>query len=671
MSEKASPPLEVAVPWSLSHYIPLNGFHPLYRALFDHAPERVHLRTWDNVKLHRCFRRDRALRDTLLKLASSPMEEHRGRGDTAVARYWQHYQPADRILTALLPGDLEFHHTAPFPSLTRPFVFHCETFAPVFFPFAHQGTKFAFPERVKEHYRKLLAHPLCLGIWSHIPETIEAFKKFFSDPIITQKLFLSRIGLSADSVAMASSKKKPPLSIPRLLFINSAHQQPGNFFKRGGHLVLRFWKEFLANHGEGTLILRCRKPERKDLADHGVDVSFVQEQSGKSILWVEEYLFQYELNELFAHAHVLLIPSLSLHSAAILHAFAFGTIPVVTDTIGTDVYIKDNVTGIVLRGVRDALWSRDPETGIWTDDYNKPISALEESLISQMVDRIDGILNDGRLYELIRTNVISCARADFSGPAFADSFWRQVATVYERNGGLSQQYAGKIDHKMRKLDDCLLDRKPTEWRRVFESPPQPMPLVQAGRSLILELGGTVVQSLDHPMSAVHDFSTLNEHERSVVFAYRLEELGEEYLAALLGEGMSKKASKLLALLDEGDSRIVRSVARVLRPFPMLYRLASWGWERLRRAVQKKEAPPVGMFHDIELVRQGVFGYNVIRCDDRYYAILQSEGEFSLAKAENGGYSKCFSADSAEEVIEQITTDQHTKTADAVKNDSTT
>jgi hypothetical protein len=53
--------------------------------------------------------------------------------------------------------------------------------------------------------------------------------------------------------------------------------------------------------------------------------------------------------------------------------------------------------------------------------------------------------------------------------------------------------------------------------------------------------------------------------------------------------------------------------------------------------------------NIELVLQGVSGYNIIRHIDRYYAIPQSEGAFNVVKAESGGYSSCFSGYSLEQV----------------------
>jgi hypothetical protein len=57
--------------------------------------------------------------------------------------------------------------------------------------------------------------------------------------------------------------------------------------------------------------------------------------------------------------------------------------------------------------------------------------------------------------------------------------------------------------------------------------------------------------------------------------------------------------------------------------------------------------------DIELIRQGVSGYNVIRCNERYYAILQCEGAFTPHKVETGGYSSCFSDYSVEKVLQFI------------------
>ena len=126
-------PLHVAIPWSLSHYIPLGGFHPLYRALFDHVPENVRLSAWDNVKLYRKFRNEISVRGEVVEKAEREGQRlDRVDGSSVAKRYRKYFWPPDHVLTTALDGDLEFHHTAPFPSLRRPFVFHCESFAPIF-----------------------------------------------------------------------------------------------------------------------------------------------------------------------------------------------------------------------------------------------------------------------------------------------------------------------------------------------------------------------------------------------------------------------------------------------------------------------------------------------------------------------------------------------------------
>ena len=167
-------PLTVAVPWSLSHYIALNGFHPLYRTLFDQAPSSVEFHAWDNVKLHNRFSRDIEIRKAVLSAADAAerKSQHLVTG-SAASTYQDFFWAPNQALTNELMGDIEFHHTAPFPSLERPFVFHCESFAPIFFPFSQQGSgEFEKTEEIREYYRGLFANPLCLGIFSHIPETV-------------------------------------------------------------------------------------------------------------------------------------------------------------------------------------------------------------------------------------------------------------------------------------------------------------------------------------------------------------------------------------------------------------------------------------------------------------------------------------------------------------------
>ncbi len=635
--------LRVAVPWSLSHYIPLNGFHPLYRALFDHATDEVTCFAWDNVKLYNRFRGDASLRDALLKHAEVETNRIDHSAHSSVSKkYHEYFWEPNQVLTRELMGDIEFHHTAPFPSLKRPFVFHCESFAPVLFPFTQQGSgELDNILEIREHYRSILTHPLCLGIFSHIPETLETFKVFFSDPKIDRKLFSSKIGLSGKSFQGFEQFNKPSLSRARFLFVNSANQNSSNFFRRGGHLVLRFWKEFIASGRHGLLVLRCTRPSDQDLIEYGVDVSMIQVEMGQSIIWAEDYLANDEMNALMASSHFFLLPSVSLHSASIMQAMALGAIPVVSDTVGTSVYVNDNENGIILQGIRQAIWSKDEETGILIDSYGR-MPELDMSLVTQLLGRVSAVLDHSDVYWDMQARTMSHARERFSGQSFAKEFWSSVSTLYAGYipdttliGG-DQYSIGESMHACRIKGDG--------WSRAFEGPTQPMLRIDTGRSRVWELGGTMIHGYSFFGMGLNDWSVFAQFFRTdasqTTFANTLEELRGKYLRP--------NDSRL----SEATLKLVGGVTRLLKPYPKFYRFVSSVYSTCRRygawRFFKSKADP-----NVELVEQGVSGYNIVRNMDGYYAILQCEGDFIQEKAEAGGYSSCFIGQSLEQVLSAI------------------
>ena len=639
--------LKVAVPWGLSHYIPLNGFHPLYRALFDHAPGNINLFAWDNVKLHRRICSDAKMRAALLSKAKAEQYFSERLARESISRAYREYLwPPNYVLTTELMGDIEFYHTAPFPSLKRPFVFHCESYTPVLFPFAQQGTgNLERHEEIRDHYQSIFANPLCLGIFSHIPETLQALSQFFSDPIIDQKLFSSRIGLSEKTVLDPTLPQKTALSRPRLLFVNSAHESPASFFRRGGHVALRFWKNFLAEGSDGLLILCCAKPSDKDLSEYGVDVSFLQAQIGRSIIWGQDYLPNHEMNALIASSHFLLSPSASLHSVSIIQAMTLGTIPVVTDTVGTSVYVTDNETGIVLQGIRGAIWHKDAATGILVDRYCRT-PALDDSLVSQLTHRVGALLDAPDTYRSMRDRTMAYAQDQFSGQAFSDHFWGAVSDLYHRD---KKYFSGRNVAPIKvgtTLLDCTVQND--GWARVFESPTQPMLRINTGLGVVWELGGAMIQAYGNPRIDLNDWSVLAQHYNpnapQTTFANTLEDLGGKYLGKYL--------HPVEARGEGARPNLIGWIARVLKPFPTLYGFAAHTLSRFRSSLGSRfaraKADP-----EIELVRHGVSGYNIIRHLDRYYAIPQSEGGLSSHKADEGGYSSYFSAYSVDQVLQHI------------------
>jgi glycosyltransferase involved in cell wall biosynthesis len=638
------------VPWSLSHYIPLNGFHPLYRALFDHAPADIDLTAWDNVKLHRHFASDRNDRDLVLNRATSQMLDGNSAASSAIATsYTSYFYPPDRVLTEALSGDIEFHHTAPFPSFTRPFVFHCESFAPVFFPLTHQGRgSFDKFEELRRHYQGIFASPLCQGIYSHIPATLQSFSTFFSDAEIDNKLLESKIGLSSSSVDPRIYPQKH-LDKPRFLFINSAHQQQANFFNRGGHVVLRFWKEFRKAGREGKLILRCGRPDDDSLTRHGVDPAFVRSELGRSILWAEGYLANHEVNALMADAHFFLLPSASLHSASILLAMTLGTVPVVTDTLGTSVYVTDKESAIVLKGVRDEIWHPDPRTGVLVDDY-KRMPNVATSLVTQLVERVFGLLDAGDAYMSLSRRTAERARRHFSGTAFASDFWdsvRERASIYGRD-----QTSASDAEPIESLRNCIIDR--SAWSRVFESTTQPMPLLDTGTSRVHELGGAAVHTVGNTEMGLTDWSVFARYYSpgapETTFATSLAALGDLYLANRTVE------------FKESSRKWRRRVSHMLMPYPRIHSFAARKYRTAGKAkrfaglwlkyVDFKRGR-IGEDDHTTLVIENIDGFNIIHSFHRYYAIPQVEGAFIVSKAERREYSRTYCAYSLETTVTKV------------------
>lgn len=300
-------PVEVAIPWNNASYLPRNGFHPLYRAFFDTTDRSdVCLNVLNEVRFARelarsDFRRDVADRVERFRMALMKVWA----GFHAADKFVEHVGAQDLWLTANIPGDMEFHHTSPLTSGTRPFVFHCESFLPIFMPFAYQGGGFMTDRtNVRAFYGALLEQDHCLGVYSHLPETLDQINRFFGNPRIEAKLGLTGTGLG-DSVFRFLDAPRIDYcnEQPCFLFTGSAHQHPVAFAVRGGYASLLFALRWLGNGKPGVFVFRCSRPSYAELEGHGVDtIALCEAEARGRLCWVEEYLTEHEQLSLFRHA---------------------------------------------------------------------------------------------------------------------------------------------------------------------------------------------------------------------------------------------------------------------------------------------------------------------------------------------------------------------------------
>ncbi|MBX3328791.1 MAG: hypothetical protein KF722_00205 [Nitrospira sp.] len=319
-----------------------------------------------------------------------------------------------------------------------------------------------------------------------------------------------------------------------------------------------------------------------------------------------------------------------------------GAIPVVSDTVGTSVYVADEEYGIVLHGVQKKVRQKDQATGVLVNSCcQKP--ELEHFLVEQMTDRVCKLLDDHGAYWEMYRRATAYARKEFSGQSFAENFWSSVSDLYSQSRETSAPVEIASDDLKRSLSDCTILNH--GWGRIFESSSKPMLRIKTEFGMVWELGGAMIQTYGNPRIELNNWSVLAQYYKQstplVTYANTLEELEGTYLHPLGGrrQGVRRK--------------LVRWISKTLLPFPVLYRYAAHALAVYRRygrfGFQRPRVEP-----EVELVRQGVSGYNILRHRDRYYAILQREGEFSPARAEAGGYSSCYISSSVEEVLRNIT-----------------
>ena len=340
-----------------------------------------------------------------------------------------------------------------------------------------------------------------------------------------------------------------------------------------------------------------------------------------------------------------------------MEAMRAGAIPVVSDTVGASVYVSDEENGIVLYGVRKKVWPEGSGTDRLLGRYSR-WPELDNDLVEQMTNRVCALLDEPQAYWDMHRHTLSHAKERFSGQSFALDFWSAVSDLYARCRPVSVTREAGSDRLDRSLNECTI--QPGGWARVFESPTQPMLRIKTECGTVWELGGAMIQTYGNPRIELNDWSALAPYYKASapagIYANTLEELEGTYLHPLGGrrEGVRRK--------------VVRWVSKILRPFPALYHYAAQVLAVYRRHggfrfTRSKMEP------EIELIRQGVTGYNIIRHRDRYYAILQREGEFSPEKAETGGYSSCFLGHSVDEVLQSIAASIPTSRSFACEEDA--
>lgn len=470
--------LEIIAPWSLSTYIPLNGFHPLYRSLASATDRRANLltpRIPGPSEYSQLMERGDYSGHVYPRI---PPWVRGAEASVLFHEYINRLNAQEITFLSNLPGDIELHHTAPMTAGDRPFFLHVESFVPTFFPWLNQGKDHdrGSVEKVRRLYASLFESPLCLGIASHLQETLDQLSHFFRNSTIEEKLILSPIGLDESYIDAGAEKKQSDEY--KFIFLNSAHQHRESFSLRGGEISLAFALRLLRSGVNAKFFFRTARPTRQWLRANDFDPDEVSAHEGGKIIWVQNYLSTQTLIALVAHCHFLLLPSANLHSVSIMSAMANGTIPIVTDTLGTRRYVKNGETGIVLDGVYDAIWSVDDQRMIV--DSHAAFWRLRGALTDKLEREIRSLLNAPDRIRQLAANCRLAIRKDFSGSQFAEWIFDEIQKRFVDLPGKCRSARDRPLHGARWFEEV----QPAH----YEGPPLPFELVNSGTGKIFKYG---------------------------------------------------------------------------------------------------------------------------------------------------------------------------------------
>jgi len=471
--------MDILAPWSLASYIPFNGFHPLYRSLACvRAPDvRFVAPKVPGFDQYRELIGPAGYRDG----NGLPTPEWVGSLDSKLMfqEFIKERGADDVWLQSNLSGDVELHHTAPATSGDRPFLFHCESFLPIFFPFLKQGIESTKErtEAVRRFYRDLFEGENCLGIVSHIPETLTQISEFFQSSIIDDKLVGMPIGL--DSAYIADAVRKSPERFD-FVFLGSSWADARSFALRGGVSALKLALALLSERRDVSFCFRARRPDDEALISFGIDVEQLRRHEGRGVVWLQHHLPRSMHNALIARCHFLLLPSANLHSNSIMSALANGTVPIVTDTIGTDVYVTDMVNGAIIRGVRAELWERNEALRI-TASRQARFIAMESTITSLLIAKVGELLGNPEKVQAMADAARKTIRQQFDGGTFAHRLIGEVQARSARTRGNLEQ---RRHPRWGEGERCIEDVSPAH----FEGPCRPIVRVRLPNGPVYQFG---------------------------------------------------------------------------------------------------------------------------------------------------------------------------------------
>lgn len=465
--------IRVSTPLNASVFLEANGFHPIYQSLLF-SNEKLAFNVPDLTSVSNLIYSNQKQIRRQNEIIVAEKLEYLGVSDVT-RDYLNYYYRDEGFLLAENQGDVEFSHTIPLSSGRRPWIFHCESFMPIFMPNLVEGGGSNWSPELHEMYLKILEDPLLTFIGSHLDVTLQNLRDVFQSTIINQKLVKTSISIPV--TALHETLKYKEIDF---LFICSFHQNINNFLYRGGFGVIRFSIDYLRQHKSGLIVFRTPKPTDEQMRKNGVDVQKLDAlvKQGK-IVWVEQMVSTDALQRLFQKTKFFLLPSTNLHSASLMQALKSGCVPVVGNAQGIEEFVQDRVNCLLLNGLVDHTKINFGRSDILAVNYKKIGAAytknVEQKLKDCFIEKDPPALSEYR-------NTFKLNLNNFDPQAFIDEIHTELTKRNFKPLGSHKKKSTRFSKKIRILS---FDKRTP----LFKSPPQPRILFWGEKAVIYEMSG--------------------------------------------------------------------------------------------------------------------------------------------------------------------------------------
>lgn len=235
----------------------------------------------------------------------------------------------------------------------------------------------------------------CKKIICHIKKMAEALPNLTNSDVIAKKTVYKKIGINSKNNLINFNK-----SNFTILFTNSYHDDPNNFFLRGGHFLLEAFYLLTKKYNNINLIIRSSIPG--NIPQHLL--------SNPKIRIYNNLISSQDIDSLYRESDVVVLPSIRVHSHSLCEAISYG-LPVITSNgWGIDEFIQDKYNGYIIDGFEKLSW-HDQNIGC-IENYSLVYedNAFINNTIHKLYYYLDNLIIDKNNLYTLKLNAINNAK---------------------------------------------------------------------------------------------------------------------------------------------------------------------------------------------------------------------------------------------------------------------